>query len=73
MVGRRLESVGEFGGNEALYPSISQDAYRSYLQAYASYSTNASFDINKLYLVRVARPFGFSVPPKVRLFDFFRC
>jgi ATP-dependent RNA helicase DDX18/HAS1 len=43
-----------------------KDAYRSYLQAYASYSTKAIFDINKLDLVKIAKSFGFTVPPKVR-------
>lgn len=42
-----------------------KDAYRSYLQAYASYSTKSIFDINKLDLVKVAKSFGFPVPPKV--------
>jgi ATP-dependent RNA helicase DDX18/HAS1 len=42
-----------------------KDAYRSYLQAYASYSTKAIFDINKLDLVKIAKSFGFTVPPKV--------
>jgi ATP-dependent RNA helicase DDX18/HAS1 len=42
-----------------------KDGYRSYLQAYASYSSKSIFDINKLDLVKVAKSFGFSVPPKV--------
>lgn len=42
-----------------------KDGYRSYLQAYASYSQKSIFDINKLDLVKVAKSFGFTVPPKV--------
>jgi ATP-dependent RNA helicase DDX18/HAS1 len=42
-----------------------KDGYRSYLQAYASYSSKAIFDINKLDLVKIAKSFGFPVPPKV--------
>lgn len=50
-----------------------KDAYRSYLQAYASYSTKAIFDINNLDLVKVAKSFGFSVPPKVSKPNFLFC
>ena len=42
-----------------------KDGYRAYLQAYASYSHKDIFDINKLDLVKVAKSFGFPVPPKV--------
>ncbi len=42
-----------------------KDGYRSYLQAYASYSSKSIFDINKLDLVKIAKSFGFPVPPKV--------
>ena len=44
-----------------------KDGYRSYLQAYASYSLKSIFDINKLDLAKVARSFGFTVPPPVNL------
>ena len=44
-----------------------KDGYRSYLQAYASYSNKSIFDINKLDLVKVAKSFGFPIPPKVFL------
>ena len=44
-----------------------KDGYRSYLQAYASYSSKSIFDINKLDLVKIAKSFGFTVPPKVSL------
>ncbi|KAK5942483.1 ATP-dependent RNA helicase [Knufia obscura] len=42
-----------------------KDAYRSYLQAYASHSLRSVFDVNKLDLVKVARSFGFPNPPRV--------
>ncbi|CAK1357569.1 unnamed protein product [Cercospora beticola] len=42
-----------------------KDGYRSYLQAYASHSLRTVFDIHKLDLKKVAKGFGFSVPPKV--------
>ena len=42
-----------------------KDGYRSYLQAYASHSLRSVFDVNKLDLVKVARSFGFSTPPRV--------
>ncbi|KAI5287738.1 ATP-dependent RNA helicase [Ascosphaera aggregata] len=42
-----------------------KDGYRSYIQAYASHSLRSVFDVNKLDLVKVAKGFGFSVPPRV--------
>ncbi|PVG02772.1 putative HAS1-helicase associated with Set1p [Serendipita vermifera] len=43
------------------------DGYRSYLQAYASYSLKSIFDVNKLDLVKVGKSFGFAVPPRVNI------
>ncbi|KAG8759978.1 ATP-dependent RNA helicase [Serendipita sp. 396] len=43
------------------------DGYRSYLQAYASYSLKSIFDVNKLDLVKVGKSFGFTVPPRVNI------
>ncbi|KAF4977889.1 hypothetical protein FZEAL_5637 [Fusarium zealandicum] len=42
-----------------------KDGYRSYLHAYASHSLRSVFDINKLDLAKVAKSFGFTVPPRV--------
>jgi len=44
-----------------------RDGYRSYLQAYASYSLKKIFDVNKLDLSKVGKAFGFSVPPRVNV------
>lgn len=44
-----------------------RDGYRSYLQAYGSYSLKRIFDIHSLDLIKVSRAFGFKVPPKVNL------
>ncbi|KAI8091542.1 P-loop containing nucleoside triphosphate hydrolase protein [Thamnidium elegans] len=44
-----------------------KDGYRSYLQAYSSFSLKKIFDVNSLDLAKVARAFGFSAPPKVNL------
>ncbi|CAO3670676.1 unnamed protein product [Umbelopsis vinacea] len=44
-----------------------RDGYRSYLQAYASYSLKKIFNVNDLDLAKVAKAFGFSVPPKVNI------
>jgi len=44
-----------------------RDGYRSYLQAYASYSLKAIFDVNKLDLAKVGKAFGFTVPPRVNI------
>ncbi|KAJ3198032.1 ATP-dependent RNA helicase [Entophlyctis luteolus] len=41
------------------------DGYRSYLQAYASHALKKVFDVTALDLQKVAKAFGFSVPPKV--------
>ncbi|EME46029.1 hypothetical protein DOTSEDRAFT_168285 [Dothistroma septosporum NZE10] len=42
-----------------------KDGYRSYLQAYASHSLRSVFNIHNLDLKKVAKGFGFGVPPKV--------
>lgn len=44
-----------------------KDGYRSYLQAYASHHLKTVYQIDKLDLVKVARGFGFNVPPKVNI------
>lgn len=44
-----------------------RDGYRAYLQAYASHSTKLVYQIDKLDLVKVAKSFGFPVPPKVNI------
>ncbi|KAF5099191.1 hypothetical protein DV451_003061 [Geotrichum candidum] len=47
--------------------SAARDGYRAYLQAYASHSTKTVYQIDKLDLVKVAKSFGFPVPPKVNI------
>lgn len=42
-----------------------KEGYRSYLNAYASHSLRSVFDVQKLDLVKLARSFGFSAPPRV--------
>ncbi|KAI9742100.1 MAG: ATP-dependent RNA helicase [Cirrosporium novae-zelandiae] len=42
-----------------------KNGYRSYLQAYASHSLRSVFDVQKLDLTKVAKAFGFTVPPRV--------
>lgn len=44
-----------------------KNGYKSYIQAYASHSLRTIFDVNKLDLVKLARSFGFSAPPRVDL------
>ncbi|CAO0791068.1 unnamed protein product [Mucor circinelloides] len=44
-----------------------KDGYRSYLQAYSSFSLKKIFDVNNLDLAKVAKAFGFASPPKVNL------
>lgn len=44
-----------------------KDGFRSYLHAYASHSLRSVFDIHKLDLTKVAKSFGFAVPPRVDL------
>ncbi|GAN11515.1 ATP-dependent RNA helicase Has1 [Mucor ambiguus] len=44
-----------------------RDAFRSYLQAYATYHLKHIFDVDSLDLTKVAKAFGFKVPPKVNL------
>ncbi|KAF2492337.1 DEAD-domain-containing protein [Lophium mytilinum] len=42
-----------------------KDAFRSYLNAYASHSLRSVFDVSKLDLVKLAKSFGFQTPPRV--------
>ncbi|XP_041495902.1 ATP-dependent RNA helicase DDX18-like [Microtus oregoni] len=44
-----------------------QEAYKSYIRAYDSYSLKQIFDVNNLNLPQVALSFGFKVPPFVDL------
>jgi ATP-dependent RNA helicase DDX18/HAS1 len=44
-----------------------KDGYRSYLQAYASHSLKQIFNVESLDLQKVAKAYGFSVPPSVNL------
>ncbi|GAA5885945.1 hypothetical protein JCM16303_003037 [Sporobolomyces ruberrimus] len=44
-----------------------KDGFRAYIQAYASYSLKAIFDVTSLDLAKVARAFGFSTPPSVNI------
>jgi ATP-dependent RNA helicase DDX18/HAS1 len=44
-----------------------KDAYKSYVQAYATHSLKNVFNVHDLELQAVARAFGFSVPPRVDL------
>ncbi|KAG1825627.1 DEAD-domain-containing protein [Suillus subaureus] len=44
-----------------------RDGFRSYLQAYASYSLKKIFDINALDLAKVGKAFGFAVPPRINV------
>ena len=46
---------------------IAKDGYRSYLQAYASHALKTVYQIDKLDLNKVAKSYGFSVPPKVNI------
>lgn len=60
----QLESLIE--KNFYLHKSA-REAYRSYLQAYASHSLKTIFNVKELDLQKVAKAFGFTVPPKVNL------
>lgn len=42
-----------------------KNGYKSYLQAYSSHSLRSIFDVGKLDLVKLAKSFGFSTPPRV--------
>lgn len=48
-----------------------RDAYRSYIQAYASHNHKDIFNVHKLDLLKVAKAFGFTVPPRVNLSKFY--
>ncbi|KAI1813826.1 P-loop containing nucleoside triphosphate hydrolase protein [Poronia punctata] len=44
-----------------------KEGYRAYLHAYASHSLRTVFDVHKLDLAKVAKSFGFAVPPRIDL------
>ena len=44
-----------------------RDGYRAYIQSYASYSLKKIFNVHDLDLAKVAKAFGFSVPPAVNV------
>ncbi|KHN94955.1 ATP-dependent RNA helicase HAS1 [Metarhizium album ARSEF 1941] len=58
----QLESL--IGKNYYLQQSA-KEAFKSYLHAYASHSLRSVYDVHKLDLVRVAKSFGFTAPPRV--------
>ncbi|KAH9487136.1 ATP-dependent RNA helicase [Psilocybe cubensis] len=60
----QLENLLEKNYN--LYRSATS-GYRAYLQSYASYSLKKIFDVNALDLTKIAKAFGFKVPPRVNL------
>lgn len=43
------------------------EAYKSYLHSYQSHSLKDVYDVNNLDLQKVARSFGFKIPPRVSL------
>jgi ATP-dependent RNA helicase DDX18/HAS1 len=42
-----------------------KEGYKAYLHSYASHSLRSVFDVHKLDLVKVAKSFGFSTPPRI--------
>ena len=44
-----------------------REAYRSYIQAYASHSRKDIFNIHQLDLQKVSKAFGLAIPPRVNL------
>ena len=62
--GTQLENL--LSKNYNLYRSATA-GYRAYLQSYASYSLKKIFDVNALDLTKIAKAFGFKVPPRVNL------
>lgn len=50
-----------------LLHQAAKDGYRSYLQAYASHALKTVYLIDKLDLVKVAKSYGFPVPPRVNI------
>jgi len=50
-----------------------REGYRAYIMGYNSHSLKDIFNVYKLDLVKVAKSFGFSVPPKVELSIHLHC
>eukprot|EP00467_Chlorarachnion_reptans_P018642 CAMPEP_0114516320 /NCGR_PEP_ID=MMETSP0109-20121206/17262_1 /TAXON_ID=29199 /ORGANISM="Chlorarachnion reptans, Strain CCCM449" /LENGTH=632 /DNA_ID=CAMNT_0001696695 /DNA_START=105 /DNA_END=2000 /DNA_ORIENTATION=- len=47
--------------------NAAREAYRSYMQGYAQHKLKHIFDVHQLDMLKVAKSFGFTVPPKVHL------
>ena len=52
-------------GQNYFLSQSAKEAFKSYLHAYASHSLRSVYDIQKLDLVKVAKSFGFTTPPRV--------
>jgi ATP-dependent RNA helicase DDX18/HAS1 len=52
-------------GQNYFLSQSAKDAFKSYLHAYASHSLRSVYDVQKLDLVKVAKSFGFTTPPRV--------
>jgi len=66
-IARVQRSLEELVGKNYYLNKSAKDAYRSYLQAYASHSLKHIFDVQALDLNGVSRGFGFTIPPRVNL------
>lgn len=52
-------------GQNYFLSQSAKEAFKSYLHAYASHSLRSVYDVQKLDLVKVAKSFGFTTPPRV--------
>ncbi|KAF2859179.1 DEAD-domain-containing protein [Piedraia hortae CBS 480.64] len=64
IVNIQSEFEAMIGNNHYMHQSA-KEGYKSYLQAYASHSLRSVFDVHELDLKKVAKSFGFSVPPRI--------
>ena len=44
-----------------------KDGFRAYLHAYAAHSLRSVYDVNKLDIAKIAKSYGFAVPPAVNI------
>ncbi|KAF2085609.1 putative ATP-dependent RNA helicase [Saccharata proteae CBS 121410] len=52
-------------GQNYYLQKAAKDGYKSYIAAYAAHSLRSVFDVQNLDLQKVARGFGFAVPPRI--------
>jgi ATP-dependent RNA helicase DDX18/HAS1 len=66
-IARVQEQLEELVSKSYILNCSAREGYQSYLQSYAQHALKHIFDVHQLDLVKVAKAFGFTTPPRVHL------